>query len=424
VLGGRREPRPLAAVLRAPGIPPFRLKEGKCVVGSSATADIVISEAGVSRKHLELELDAEGVRVQDLGSRNGTYYLGQRIERAVLALGAQIQVGQTPLSIGADTEALGDAIYASDTFRSMVAPSVAMRRIFATLERLEGSLVTVLVSGESGVGKELIAHAAHDGSPVSAGPLVTVNCGALPRELIGSELFGHKKGAFTGAVEDRKGAFELADGGTLFLDEIGELPLDVQPMLLRALENREICALGANKARRVRVRTIAATNRNLEDEIKGGRFREDLYYRLAVVKLHVPALRERPEDVAPLARLFAAQAGSAELPQTVVEELKARSWPGNVRELRNAVQVFAALGALPIPVGANTATLEMALSDLVDLSRRYSLQKEELSERFTRVYLQRLIAHTAGNRTAAAKIAGLDRSYLASLLVKHGLSRG
>jgi transcriptional regulator with GAF, ATPase, and Fis domain len=411
-------------VVRVKGARPFRLKEGKCVVGSASTCDVVVREPGVSRAHVELEIVPEGVRVRDLGSRNGTFYLGQRVEQMVLSLGATIAVGATPLTIDADTEGLGSAVFAEDTFRGMVGASVAMRRVFGTLVRLEGSLVTVLIGGESGVGKELIAHALHEGSPVAGGPIIVVNCGAIPKDLVASELFGHKKGAFTGAVDNRKGAFECADGGTLFLDEIGELPLDIQPMLLRALESGEIRPVGFDQARKVHVRVVAATNRDLEEEVRAGRFREDLFYRLAVVRLYVPPLRERPEDIEPLARRFAQQSGLRDVPPHVLEQLKARSWPGNVRELRNAVQAFAALGSLPEPVGANAAALDLSLGDLVDLNRPYAAQKEELADRFTKIYLQRLIARTGGNQTAAAKIAGLDRSYLGRLLVKHGLSKG
>jgi DNA-binding NtrC family response regulator len=171
------------------------------------------------------------------------------------------------------------------------------------------------------------------------------------------------------------------------------------------------------------VRVLAATNRDLDEEVRSGRFREDLYYRVAVVKLQVPPLRERPEDIEPLARLFAAYSGIDELPGHVIEQLKARAWPGNARELRNVVQAYAALGVLPEPAGSTATGLEMVLGDLVDVKRPYADQKEELCERFTRIYLQALIAHTGGNQSAAAKLAGLDRSYLGKLLVKHRLSK-
>jgi transcriptional regulator with GAF, ATPase, and Fis domain len=402
----------------------FRLTSDKCVLGSAASCDVVISEPGVSRQHVELTLVPEGVSVVDLGSHNGTYYLGHRLERMVLSLGARITIGATEVALDADTESLrGGTLLAEESFRGMVGSSIAMRKLFAMLLRLEGSLVTVLVTGESGVGKELIASALHEGSSVAKGPLVVVNCGAIPRELVGSELFGHKRGAFTGAVDTRKGAFESADGGTIFLDEIGELPLDVQPVLLRALETGDIRPIGGDSSRRVRARVIAATNRDLEAEVRSGRFREDLYYRLAVVRLTVPPLRERPEDIEPIAQQFAAHVGLREIPAHILEQLKARAWPGNARELRNVVQAYAALGNLPETSGSTSTVLELALGDLVDVNRPYAEQKDELSERFTRIYLQALVARTGGNQTMAARLAGLDRSYLGRLLVKHGLSK-
>ena len=295
-----------------------------------------------------------------------------------------------------------------------------MRKLFRTLVRLEGSTATVLLEGESGAGKELVAAAIHRGSALASHELVTVNCGALPRDLVASELFGHRRGAFTGATDHRKGAFETADGGTLFLDEVGELPLEVQPMLLRALETGEVRAVGSDRAKKVRVRFIAATNRDLKVDVETGRFREDLFYRLAVVRLRAPSLRERPEDIAPLAAHFAREAGLHDLPTAVVEQLKARAWPGNVRELRNAVQAYAALGSLPAADGPQAGALELALSQLVDVERPYVEQKDELIDRFTRLYLTALLAHTGGNQSAAARLAGLDRGYLGRLLTKHG----
>ncbi len=424
---GTSSPRPLGAVIRVLGAratpAAFRLKTGTCVLGSASGSAIVVLEPGVSRAHVELALVPEGVRVTDLGSRNGTWYLGQRVERMSLALGARIKIGNTDVALDADTESLtGGAVFAGESFRGMVGASLAMRRVFATLARLEGSLVTVLVGGESGVGKELVARALHEGS-LAEGPLVNVNCGAIPRDLVGSELFGHTRGSFTGAAQARKGAFECADHGTLFLDEIGELPLEMQPVLLRALETGEVRPIGADAARHVQVRVIAATNRDLEAEVRAGRFREDLYYRLAVVKLSLPSLRERPEDIEPLARQFAEHVGLGALSAPLIEQLKARAWPGNARELRNVIHAYAALGVLPEPAGSTSTTLEMAFGDLVDVNRPYGDQKEELAERFTRVYLQALMAHTRGNQSSAAKLAGLDRSYLGRLLVKHKLTK-
>jgi DNA-binding NtrC family response regulator len=420
--------RPLGAILRvldARAKPTtFRLGSGRCVIGAGADADIIVEESTVSRSHASFELVPEGVRVTDLGSRNGTFYLGQRVEKISLSLGARVKLGAASIAIDADNESLkASAVYAGDEYQGIVGGSLEMRKLFAVLSRLEGSLVTVLVTGESGVGKELVAHALHEGSSVANGPLVVVNCGAIPRDLVASELFGHRRGAFTGAVDSRKGAFENADGGTLFLDEIGELPIDLQPVLLRALETGEVRPVGG-EPRNVRVRVVAATNRDLSEEVKAGRFREDLFYRLAVVRMHVAPLRDRVEDIEPLARRFASAVGAPPLPDDVIEHLKGRSYPGNVRELRNIVQAWAALGSLPEPERTRGGELERLLADMVDVQRVYGDQKEHITDVFTRVYLQALISHTKGNQTQAAKLAGLDRSYLGRLLVKHGLSKG
>ncbi len=425
---GGAVPRPLEAVIRvldARARPSaFRLTSGVCVVGAAPDCDVVVDDTTVSRRHASLELVPEGVSVTDLGSRNGTFYLGQRVEKITLSLGARVRLGGTTLSLDADGDSLGaGAIHAADHYRGILGASLGMRRLFAMLERLEGSLVPVLVNGESGAGKELVARALHEGSRVSGGQLVVVNCGAIPRELVASELFGHRRGAFTGAVEARRGAFEAAHGGTIFLDEIGELPIEVQPVLLRALETGEVQPVGG-EAKRVSARVVAATNRDLAEEVSAGRFREDLYYRLEVVKLVVPPLRERIEDIEPLAQKFAHDTGGGPLPASVIEQLKARSFRGNVRELRNVVSAYTALGTIPEPPRRREADLEQLLADLVDVRRGYAEQKDEITDRFTRVFLQALLAHTGGNQSQAARLAGLDRTYLGRLLVKYGLARG
>ena len=423
------ELEPLGAIVRvldAPANPPvFRLSRGVCRIGSGAGCNIIVNEPTVSRAHVEFALHPQGVQAEDLESRNGTFYLGQRVQKMVLSLGARIQMGRVSVVIDADTDQLEHTPeYRGDSYRNALGAAASMRRLFALLARLEASLTPVLLEGESGVGKEVIARALHEGSQVADGPLVILNCGALPRELVASELFGHKKGAFTGAADNRKGAFESAHGGTLFLDEIGELPLDLQPMLLRALEAGEVRPIGGDVAHHVRVRLIAATNRELLDEVRQGRFREDLFYRLAVVRLRVPPLRERLDDIAPLAARFATDAGLSSLPSPIVERLKTRRWDGNVRELRNTVQAYAALGVLPESSRSKGATLDLALRELVDPKRTYAEQKDALVERFTAVWLESLLELTAGNQTAAARYAGLDRGYLGRLVAKYGLTRG
>lgn len=420
------EPPPLAArvrVLNARSSPAsFSLRAGSCVAGAGAGADLVIADSTVSRTHVQLTLVPEGVHVSDLGSRNGTFYLGQRVQEITLGLGSRLTLGKTEIVLEPDLDTLDSANVDGVEYRGLIGVSPAMRRVFAMLNRIEGSLVTVLIEGESGVGKELVARAIHAGSVAAQAPLVTLNCGALARELVLSELFGHKKGAFTGAGEARVGAFEAASGGTLFLDEVGELPLDVQPALLRALEAGEVRRVGDTEPRHVNVRVIAATNRDLEQDVAAGRFRRDVFYRLAVVRFKVPPLRERPEDIAPLARHFAAELGLTHLPDDVLERLQTQNWPGNVRELANAIKAYVALGELPV-VAPNLPQLDAELSRVIDPTRPYAAVKDELLHHVTRVYLELLIRKTGGNQSEAARIAELDRSYLGKLLVKHGVTK-
>jgi two-component system response regulator GlrR len=395
----------------------LHLLEGSCVLGAGKGVDVVIDDETVSRRHVELSLVAEGVAVQDLASHNGTYYLKQRIERAVLAIGSTIHLGRAEIRIEPDRESLmiggmTGGMTDVDRYGDLIGRSLAMRKVFALLSRLESSLANILVQGDSGTGKELVARAIHDHSPVSAGPFLAVNCGAMDRGFVRSELFGHKRGAFTGAVDNHIGVFEAASGGTLFLDEVGELPLDVQPVLLRTLEIGTITRMGENTERPVKVRIVAATHRDLRGEVEAGRFREDLYFRLMVVNIQVPPLRERPEDVTVLAQYFASEAGLSELPAEIVTELATRSLPGNVRELKNALQTYAALGILPARRSSRDAELDDRVLRTIDLQRPYAEQKDQLLKRFMRVYLEALLSHTGGNQSTAARVSGLQRSYI------------
>ncbi len=411
-----REPLPVR--IRADGVEgaPYLLQHGSCVIGAGQDADLVLEDDTVSRRHVELRLVPEGVELVDLGSRNGTFYLEQRVQQIVLSPGSRIRLGRVELCLEADAL---ERLATDDRYGDLIGSSAAMRRVYAVLERLEGSLVSVLIGGESGTGKEVAARMLHERSMVAKGPFVAVNCGALERTLVRSELFGHVRGAFTGATDARAGAFEAARDGTLFLDEVGELPLEVQPVLLRALETGAVQRLGESTERRVKVRLIAATNRRLEELVEEGKFREDLYFRLLVVRLDLPPLRERPGDIPELVRQFAAEAGVAELPAEVLRQFETRPWPGNVRELRNAVRAYAAIGSLPLPEASDVG-IEAAFRALVDLSKPYAELKEEMLARFQRVYLDALLAHTGGNQSEAARISGLERSYLNKVLKRHG----
>jgi DNA-binding NtrC family response regulator len=410
-------------VVGAPAVPDrFELGNAKHVLGAGKEVDVVVADTAVSRRHVALTAVPDGVLVEDLGSRNGTFYAGQRVGSITVSLGSTITIGGARILL--EAPAL-EGLRPSDRteLHGLLGAAPASRRIIAVVERIAGSLASVLIEGESGVGKEIVARAIHASSRVAHGALHVINCGAIPRELVASELFGHRRGAFTGAVEDRAGAFEAADGGSLLLDEIGEMPLELQPLLLRVLESGEVTRVGETQARRVHVRILAATNRSLDEDQRAGRFRADLFYRLAVIRVHVPPLRERPEDVDLLARHFASSVGIEDLAPDLVARLRSFAWPGNARELRNAVHAYAALGTLPAWLTRDGDAIDAALRHLVQPSRTYHDLKDELTERFTRVYLTELLEQTGGNQSKAAELAGLERSYFRRLLAKHGGSR-
>jgi DNA-binding NtrC family response regulator len=404
----------------------FRLETGGCILGAGENADVIIASDTVSRQHAELRLVPEGVCVTDLSSKNGCFYLGQRFQSMFLQPGSRFRLGAAEIQIDLDHEALlGTPAGDADRYGELCGVSPPMRRLFHQLVRLQGSKVNLLIHGESGTGKELIARAVHEHSALRDGPFVVVNCGALDRQLVRSELFGHQRGAFTGAVRRHVGAFEAAHGGTLFLDEIGELLPDVQPVLLRALEQSSITPVGSHDELPVQVRVIAATHRDLAARVQSGDLREDLFYRIQVVRLEVPPLRERLEDVPVLANAFARRHGVPQLPEDFTEALQRHHWPGNVRELRNAVEAYLALGVMPAAQDASRSRgLEAALAQFVNPEQTYAAQKEELLQHFTRAYLERLLRATDGNQSQAARQSGLERSYLGKLIGRLGLRRG
>lgn len=391
----------------------LELCSGSCVVGSAAGADFILDHATVSRRHVELEVQPNGVSVRDLGSTNGVYHLGNRVRHLVLGSDATLLLGQASLRIEIDPVRVSQPPSVVE-YGGLATANAVMKRLIGTLKRLERSLINVLIVGETGTGKEVVARALHAHSRVKDGPFVAVNCGALPRDLIHSELFGHRRGAFTGALETRRGAFELAEGGTLFLDEIGELPETAQPVLLRALQERTIVPVGESIPRAVNVRVVAATNRRLHQDVVERKFREDLFYRLNGVSLELPPLRERVEDIPMLARYFALRGDLPELTPAVLSELSSHSWPGNVRELEQAVSAYGVLETLPRVVHQLDWT--PAKEKTIDLERPYEELKRDALEQFQSDYLKALLEHTGGNISAAARLSGLERSYLGKLL--------
>jgi two-component system response regulator GlrR len=314
----------------------------RMVVGSSAASDVVINDPTVSRVHALLEPRATGILVRDLDSLNGTFVGGARVTETTLQHSGDISLGTTRLAVDFESGPLEHIeVWSEDSFHHLVGKSLAMRELFAVLQRAASTRASVLIQGETGTGKELVAHSIHDASPQAQGPFVVVDCAALPENLLDAELFGHTKGAFTGAVASRAGAIETAEGGTVFLDEVGELPMSMQPKLLRVLEQRTVRRIGETEHRPVDVRIITATHRNLLEMVARGEFREDLYFRLCVIPVTVPPLRERREDIELLVRHFL---GDEPVPETLLQSLREMAWRGNVRELRNYVERAQALG--------------------------------------------------------------------------------
>ncbi|MEZ4395012.1 MAG: sigma 54-dependent Fis family transcriptional regulator [Polyangiales bacterium] len=430
----------------SPGNPsPFRAREGIVRLGRDAGNEVVIEDPFVSRVHLEIRIFPSGVTAVDLDTKNGTHHQGARIRELPITGEVSLRLGkQVDITVRVGDDATRPAAPAPVAPRhrrdsaDLVGASPSMERLRAAVARIAPSPLTVLIEGETGTGKEVLARALHAQSTRSAKPFVVFDCAAVSPSLIASELFGHRKGAFTGAVGDNDGAFRRADGGTIFLDEIGELPLELQPALLRALEAREVRPVGDNTYKHVNVRVLAATNRSLEAEVAAGRFRQDLLFRLKVGILKLPPLRQRPEDIPVLARHFARGLG-ASLSDEVVLRLQLRRWPGNVRELRNVIERAVMLaGSAPVTVDLiedddrdvdPRATLpgpeaapSMRVVDgkrLLDMS--FQDAKQYAVENFEKDYLMRLFEESGYNLSEAARRSGVDRRYLRELFKKHGM---
>jgi transcriptional regulator with GAF, ATPase, and Fis domain len=394
-------------------------------IGSGHTCDLVLKDPTVSRLHLLVRIDGDAIRVTDAGSRNGTILDSTRIIDAYARPDSMITIGSTTLRLRMLDNVIELPLSARQRVGGMIGQSVAMRRVFALIERIAPTDSTVLIEGETGTGKELAAEAIHDESRRAGGPFIVFDCSAVSANLIESELFGHVRGAFTGAVSDRHGAFEAADKGTLFLDEIGELPLDLQPKLLRALEQHQVRRVGSNVPRQVDVRILAATNRSLANEVERGRFREDLYYRLAVIPIRLPPLRERLGDIPLLFRHFEAKlqpraGGRAPLPESAVTSFAARSWPGNVRELRNEVARAISLW-VDRAGGPGPAPSAVVASSEVDLSELLFAGRERVAEAYERAYLEVALQKTGGNISRAAELAGVNRKFIQRAMKRYGL---
>jgi DNA-binding NtrC family response regulator len=395
----------------------------RCAIGSAGTNDLVIDHNTISRFHCEIVVDEHGARIIDMKSRNGTIVDGVRVQEAWLRNNSLLRLGMVTLRFQYVSDSNQLVLSPRHEFGGLVGRSAAMRACFALLERAATTDATMLLEGETGTGKGAAAEAVHQASARRDAPFVIVDCGAIPANLLESELFGHEKGAFTGAAARRIGAFEAASGGTLFLDEIGQLPADLQPKLLRVLDSRTIKRIGQNAHRPIDVRLIAATHRDLRADVNAARFRADLYYRLAVLRVSIPPLRARPDDLPAIAEAILTSLGATGdqrarlLTLDLIGTLQRSAWPGNVRELRNYLErcmVF----ERPLPTDdAQPHTSSFA----IDVNRPLADERQRVLDDFEREYVERLLRAHGGKVAAAAAAAKVGRVHLYRLMRRLGL---
>jgi transcriptional regulator with GAF, ATPase, and Fis domain len=396
--------------------------DGRARIGARPLADLVLRDSKVSGLHCEISV-GEQLRVRDLGSKNGTFARGVQVLDAIVASGEILSLGRSQVRVVALEQLVDIPLHEDTDFHGMVGQSAAIRALTAKLAQLASADTTVLVLGETGTGKECVAEALHRAGARASAPLVILDCAALPAALIEAELFGFERGAFTGAVAAQAGVFERADGGTLFIDEVGELPLDLQPKLLRALEARQVRRLGGERTIAFDARIVAATNRDLPLEVARGQFREDLYWRLAVATVTVPPLRDRLEDLPLLASHLLRQMGvdpADVLTLDALEELARHGWPGNVRELRNTLERASATGG---PPAVERARPEAPAPAAIDLGQPFRIGKQRVIDDYERAYMSALVEQYQGNVAEIARHAGMDRMSIYRILQRLQLSR-
>ena len=438
----------------------YEFEKGEISLGALEDNDVMLNDETVSRYHCKIVQEDTGYVLVDLGSTNGTFINKVRIREAFLKPGCTLTVGKTDLKFNAREEEVAITPSAKQQCGDLIGGNARMREIYSIIEKIAPTSTTVVIEGETGTGKEVVAQSIHKLSTRASGPLIVFDCGAVPPNLIESELFGHEKGSFTGAVMTRQGLFEMADGGTLFLDELGELPIDLQPKLLRALEQREVRRVGSGKSLKVDVRIIAATNRKLEEEVRAGRFRQDLFYRLSVVRLILPALRERHDDLLVLVQHFLSTQNYnrgtdgtqrvRDVSRSALECLHAYQWPGNVRELVNVIeravsfcdgdtieptdlpehvrQATRGIPRLMPAVGEVTGGIDVTAgptprppSELISGEVTFKDAKERWVSSFERDYIVSLLRRHGGNISHAAREADIDRKYFRKLMKKYSI---
>jgi transcriptional regulator with GAF, ATPase, and Fis domain len=417
--------------------------------GSAPGSQLVIADRSVSRVHAELTPKQDGLWVRDVGSRNSTYVAGVKVIEARVPNGAVLRMGTTEITVSYGAPRAPTELWNEKSFGTLLGRTAVMRELFAQMGKMAQTSASILITGETGTGKEVLARALHEASPRAAAPFVVVDCAALPPNLLESELFGHARGAFTGAVAAHEGAFEAADGGTIFLDEVGELPLSLQPKLLRVLESRTLRRVGETAYRKIDVRVLSATHRDLRKMVNQAAFREDLFFRLAVLPLHVPALRDRLADLPLLLESFLGTKAE-EVSNAALGTLMKLPWTGNVRELRNFAERVLAVGveralamatstegaaeaesvsppAAP-PVVPSDATVSAESSSSVTVSGPegwldggFKDFRDRWSDIGEREYLRRLMARTNKSSSLASREAQVDRTYLYRLLRRHNM---
>ncbi len=421
-------------ILRKPDGTTIPIDVDPVIIGRAAGATVQLADPEVSGLHCELRAASDGVMVKDLGSTNGTLVGSMRVGEGIVTAPSDLRVGNSSFEIIPNADRRKVDVGFSDRFGGLAGTSPRMRRIFSVLERIAKTELSVLILGETGTGKEVVAKSIHDGSDRHDKPFIVVDCGSIPPNLAESLLFGHEKGAFTGASERRKGALSEADGGTLFLDELGELPLDLQPKLLRALAEQQVRRVGASTFDKIDVRVLAATRRDLNIEVNQGRFRSDLFFRVAQVIIEMPPLRERMGDLSLLVEKLCERVGRGSSAAVVAPWLEKRfagyDWPGNVRELSNVVSVAAALAHDPEALEEVLTLSRGGLSG--ELSRSepahgdaqaasFTEAKRATVASFERDYFTRLYESATGNISEMARQSGMERHHVRAFLRKYAI---